>query len=330
MQILITGAAGNLGSALARHLLPSRHRLRLLFHRTPLPDDLLAGRRVELAQADLAIPETLSAACEDVDCIVHFAGILFAPRPERFLPVTNHTYVANLVEAAIEAGVRRFILISFPHVEGPTTPDHPATGRMPPRTGVPPGFAARTVDVSPISVHAQTRLAAEKTLFERSRGTGLRPISLRSGLIYGRGVKMIEAGRWLLQRRLLAVWPEPTWNHLLALPDFLRCVQAASVKPRARGVYLLGDELPMTLQNFLDALAWHWGYPPAWRLPRALFPLAGAISEATATVLGTVSPLTRDFIRIGMVPHVVDTTRMRRELLPRLAYPTLREGLAIL
>jgi nucleoside-diphosphate-sugar epimerase len=316
MRILISGAAGNLGSALARHLLPSRHKLRLVFHRTPLPHDLRAGRNVEPAQADLALPETLPAACKNVDCVVHFAGILFAPRPERFLPITNHSYVTNLVEAAIEAGVRRFILISFPHVEGPTTPDHPATGR--------------TVDALPISVHAQTRLAAEKTLFERSRGTGLRPIALRSGLVYGRGVKMIEAGRWLLQRRLLAVWPEPTWNHLLALPDFLRCVEAASVKPRARGVYLLGDELPMTLQNFLDALAWHWGYQPAWRLPRGLFPLAGAMSEAAATVLGTASPLTRDFIRIGMVPHVVDTTRMRRELLPRLAYPTLREGLAIL
>jgi hypothetical protein len=49
-----------------------------------------------------------------------------------------------------------------------------------------------------------------------------------------------------------------------------------------------------------------------------------------ATVLGTVSPLTRDFIRIGMVPHVVDTRRFRRELLPRLQYPTLREGLRLL
>jgi len=39
MQILITGAAGNMGSLLARHLLASPHRLRLLVHRTPLPFD---------------------------------------------------------------------------------------------------------------------------------------------------------------------------------------------------------------------------------------------------------------------------------------------------
>jgi len=32
---------------------------------------------------------------------------------------------------------------------------------------------------------------------------------------------MIEAARWLLAWRLLGVWREPTWIHLLALPGFL-------------------------------------------------------------------------------------------------------------
>jgi nucleoside-diphosphate-sugar epimerase len=300
---------------LAKSLLGSRHRLRLLVHRTPLPSDLASSRRVEAVTADLGIADTLPEVCRDVDCIVHFAGVLFAPRPERFLPTTNTSYVENLVRAAVSERVGRFILVSFPHVEGPTTPDAPATGRL---------------DGEPISVHARTRLAAERSLLEVTRRTRTRAITLRSGLIYGRGVKMIEAGRWLTQRRLLAVWPEPTWIHLLSLPDFLRCVHAAIVRPDARGVYLLGDELPISLQDFLDALAWHWGFGRPWRLPRWMFPFAGAVTEVAASLLGTVSPLTRDFIRIGMVPHVGDTRRMRRELLPRLKYPTLREGLEIL
>ncbi|HSB89527.1 MAG TPA: NAD-dependent epimerase/dehydratase family protein [Anaerolineales bacterium] len=315
MRVLITGAAGNLGSFLARHLNRSPYRLRLLVHRTPLAEDLAGSPRVEAVSADLAQPDSLPGLCRDVDAIVHFAGVLFAPRPERFLPTTNTTYVEHLVEAALTAKVHRFVLVSFPHVEGPTTPERPATGGM---------------DAHPISVHAQTRLAAEKALFERSRASRMRAVALRSGLIYGRGVKMIEAGRRLMRRRLLPVWPEPTWIHLLALPDFLRATEAA-LRPTTRGgVFLLGDELPMTLQTFLDALAWHWGYPRPLRLPRALFPLAGALTEVAATLLRTTSPLTRDFIRIGMVPHVVDPTRMRRELLPKLQYPTLREGLKIL
>jgi hypothetical protein len=40
--------------------------------------------------------------------------------------------------------------------------------------------------------------------------------------------------------------------------------------------------------------------------------------------------LTRDFIKIGMVSSVADTTRMKRELLPRLAYPSLTAGIELL
>ena len=57
--ILITGAAGNLGSRLARHLATSEHRLRLMVHRTALPADLAAAPNVDVVRADLATPETL-------------------------------------------------------------------------------------------------------------------------------------------------------------------------------------------------------------------------------------------------------------------------------
>jgi len=40
--------------------------------------------------------------------------------------------------------------------------------------------------------------------------------------------------------------------------------------------------------------------------------------------------LTRVFTKIGMVSSVADTSRMKRGLLPRLAYPSLNDGLALL
>ncbi|HEY2988277.1 MAG TPA: NAD(P)H-binding protein, partial [Candidatus Binatia bacterium] len=128
--VLITGAAGNLGSILARYLAQSGHKLRLMYHRKRLAPDLASAPNVSTVQADLARPETLPPAVAGVDVIVHFAGVLFAPRPERFLPVTNTQWFSNLVDTALKANVGRIILISFPHVEGPTTPENPATGRL--------------------------------------------------------------------------------------------------------------------------------------------------------------------------------------------------------
>ena len=45
--VLITGAAGNLGSILARHLLPTGLDLRLMFHRRRIPAKVLGCEPVE-------------------------------------------------------------------------------------------------------------------------------------------------------------------------------------------------------------------------------------------------------------------------------------------
>jgi nucleoside-diphosphate-sugar epimerase len=314
-RILITGAAGNLGSLLARHLVAGGHPLRLMYHRTPLSDDLVAAPHVSGVEADLADPTTLPAAVDGVGTVVHFAGVLFKPRPERFLPVTNTRWFANVVDAAIAAGVERVILISFPHVEGPTSVDRPASGRT---------------DRVPISVHARTRLESERYLLECTNGTRTTPVVLRLGMVYGRGILMIDTARWLAEHRLLAVWREPTLMQLIATADYLRAVEAAIVKPGVRGIYHVGDEQPVTLQEFLDEACRVWGCPKPMRVPVWLVYAAAALCELGASVAGTRSPFTRDFIRIGRVSHWGDTRRARAELIPELVYPTLTAGLSTL
>lgn len=309
MRILITGAAGNLGSFLAGHLGAQRtHQLRLMTHRRPFTG---SAPNAEIVRADLGQPPTLAGVCDGVDCIVHFAGVLFEPRPEKFLPATNIRYVENLVTAATAAGVRKFALVSFPHVEGETTPDRRATDRL---------------DGTPESVHAQTRLAAEKVVL----GGMPQPVILRAGMIYGRGVLMIDAARWLAERRLLAVWRQPTWIHLLSLPDFLAATTAAIENPTARGIYNLGDDQPTTLQKFLDAACEQWGCRHPWRAPRWLFLWAGAACELAAAVWRTRSPLTRDFIRIGMASYAMDTRRTKQELVANWQQPSLADGRQLL
>jgi nucleoside-diphosphate-sugar epimerase len=312
--ILVTGAAGNLGSRLARHLLEGGHRVRMMWHRRPLPADLVAATNASVIRADLADPATLLPGVESVGTIVHFAGVLFAPRPERFLAETNTRWFSNLLEAALHAGVERIILMSFPQVEGETSVERPASGRL---------------DGEPISVHARTRLEEERLLMSRAEGAAT-PVILRFGTVYGRGILMIEAARWLARRRLLCVWREPTLFQLIATTDFLRASEAAIVNRAARGIYHVGDDRPVTLQQFLDAACGVWGCPAPRRVPFWSIVAAAALCEAGATVLRTRSPLTRDFVRLGRVSHWGDTRRAREELLPRLEFPTLESGLSTL
>jgi nucleoside-diphosphate-sugar epimerase len=315
MKILITGAAGNLGVFLSRRLFDSHHSLNLMIHHKALSFKTSDVPQINVYKADLENPETLYLPCEGVDCIVHFAGVLFAPKPEKFLHHTNVIYVKNLINVAHSSGVRKFILISFPHVEGESTSDNPARGH---------------IGGHPKSVHAQTRLQAELYLFSACEGSNMLPVLLRPGMIYAKGVLMIDAARWLLKHHLLGVWRGPTWIHLISLPDFLHCVVNTIEGENISGVYNLGDDQPLTLQEFLDTIASHWGYRKPWRGPDWIFPIAGSASELVATIIQTPSPLTRDFIKIGMASYVSDTTRMKADLLPALKYPTFQEGLNLL
>jgi nucleoside-diphosphate-sugar epimerase len=315
VNILVVGASGNLGSFVTEHLFSSRHHLRLLTHQRPLPFNLPEGSAVEVVRGDLDDPASLPSVCENIHCIVYLAGVLFQPRPEKFLERTNTVFVQNIANAALAAGVRKFILISFPHVEENTTPDNPARGAL---------------DVEPKSIHARTRLAAEKYLFGTCARRDMVPIVLRAGVIYGKEVKLLQAARWLLRRRLMAIWRTPTWIHLLALPDFLHIVQIAIEKENLSGIYNLGDDRPLLLQEFLNRLADHWHYTKPVRLPESVFQAAAYLCETFAAIFHTGTPLNRDIIQMGMTSVVADTGRMKREIVAKLIYPTLDQGIALL
>jgi nucleoside-diphosphate-sugar epimerase len=286
-----------------------------MYHRKSLPPDLGNAPNVSPIQADLAKPETLPPAVMGTNVIVHFAGLLFAPRPERFLPVTNTQWFSNLLKAGLDAKVERVILISFPHVEGPTTVEQPAMGRL---------------DQKPTSVHAKTRLQEEQLLFEQTDNTATIPVVLRLGMVYGRGILMIDTARWLAERRLLGVWREPTWFQLISTIDYLRATEAAILKPGIRGIYHVGDEKPVTLQYFLDEACRVWNCPRPFRTPLWMIYAAACLCELFGAIARTPSPLTRDFITIGRVSHWGDTKRAREELISELEYPTLEAGLSTL
>lgn len=312
-KVLITGAAGNLGGLLAFHLkdYPDIF-LNLLIHRKEVSQELRNLPNAEVFKADLSDKSTLGAALKDVDVIVHFAGILFKSNPEKFLPVTNTVYFQNLVDAALENNVSRIILISFPHVEGETTMENPSTDKL---------------DCKPESMHARTRLEEEKYLFAQQKTHKFEAVSLRVGMVYGKGILMIDAARWFSKHKLLCIWKKPTWIHLISTIDFLNATANAAVKENINGVYNFGDEGIQTLQEFFDDLSRYWGYKKPHRTSVGFIMFAARLFEFFSAVFNTQSPLTRDFIKIGLASYYGDTKRMRSELLPELKYKTYKEGI---
>lgn len=313
-KVAITGAAGNLGSLLASGLIDRDVVQHLMIHRKEPADELKQHTNVHVFPVDLAVPESLTEALKGVDTVVHFAGVLFKANPEQFLPETNTRYFRNLLDIAIRQQVRRVILISFPHVEGESSPDDPAKGAL---------------DGRPESMHARTRLEEECLLFQYEQEYGFEAVSLRVGMVYGKGILMIDAAQWFARYWLLGVWRRPTFIHLISKTDFVEATIAAIIKPDIRGIYHLGDEGVQTLQQFLDDITAYRGYKKPWRMPVWMIMAAARCFELFSTVFGTRSPLTVDFIKIGMVSYYGDTTRMRSELLPMLNYKTYREGMTL-
>jgi len=126
-KVLITGAAGRIGSSL-RVLMKDRYRLRLMFHSKVLPVE----EDEEVVIGDLCDFEEMSEACEGVDAVVHMGGLAGGGDfPGRLVPV-NIVGTYNVFEAARQQGVHKVVFASTNHVTGMyekeavyTTPDMP-------------------------------------------------------------------------------------------------------------------------------------------------------------------------------------------------------------
>ena len=115
-MFLVVGATGDLGSQIVHRLVRERGgRVRCLVRAgsdlTTLPD---AG--VELVEGDLTQPESLAAACEDVETVVASATVIGrrlagARRPS--IRDVDELGMAALVDAAERTDVSRFVYVSF-------------------------------------------------------------------------------------------------------------------------------------------------------------------------------------------------------------------------
>jgi uncharacterized protein YbjT (DUF2867 family) len=110
-KILITGATGFIGRALTRHLSETEYQIRVLIHPSGKSPDLPKGIPVEAAVSGLSDQRGLRAAMAGVDIVYHLASQEALGARGNLLE-TDIQGTKNLVEAAQEAKVDRFIFLS--------------------------------------------------------------------------------------------------------------------------------------------------------------------------------------------------------------------------
>jgi nucleoside-diphosphate-sugar epimerase len=138
MKVLVTGAAGFVGYAVAALLIEQGHQVTGLTRSptSPLP----AG--VQRLHGDLRKPETLPPALADIDGVCHLAG-LTKVRESRTKPVdywrTNVGGTLAILHRLADAGVGRVVLASTctvygqqPHNPSAKPQTSPRAARMPP------------------------------------------------------------------------------------------------------------------------------------------------------------------------------------------------------
>jgi NADH dehydrogenase len=112
-MIVVTGAAGYLGSHIAKRLAEMGKPLRALVRSRQGADKegRLKGLAIEVAEGDVTRPETLGLALQGATAVIHTVAIAVEKEGRKYETI-NYQGAVNVVEVAKAAGVRRFINIS--------------------------------------------------------------------------------------------------------------------------------------------------------------------------------------------------------------------------
>jgi uncharacterized protein YbjT (DUF2867 family) len=107
VRVLVTGATGFIGPHVVQRLVDDGHVVRVLEHTAGSSATLPSQEAVEGSMTD---PASLRRAVDGQEAVVHLVGIL-SGKPEEFRSVMEEG-TRDLLEAARDAGVARFVLMS--------------------------------------------------------------------------------------------------------------------------------------------------------------------------------------------------------------------------
>lgn len=281
MTVLVTGGTGFLGSHVVEELSRRGRPVRALVRRNSNTLFLKTLPGVELSEGAVDDTNSLRAALEGVDQVVHAAGLVKAKSPDEFRAI-NTQGTENLLDAALAHGVRRFVLVSSLAAVGPSD----AEGRPVPLDAAP----------RPVTHYGRSKLLSEEALLRRKHELDV--IVLRPAAIYGPRDREIFA---FFKSVALGVLPmtNPPQAKLSMIygPDCASaCVRALDADVPSGTRLSLDDGSVHTFAELIQAVERAIGKRAWLRLPlpkRAVLGIAG-LTELYGKVTNRAVMLTRD------------------------------------
>lgn len=301
MRVLVTGASGLLGRAVAAEVLAAGHEVRC-FQRRPSgvagADDLLGS---------VTDPDAVAAAVRGQDAVVHLAAkVSLAGDPAEFDRV-NVDGTRNVVDAAGTEGIRKFVQVSSPSVAhaGSSITGDDALVADPRRAR---GDYARTKAEAELLA-----LAADADDF--------RVVAVRPHLVWGPGdTQLVERVVERARRGRL-----PLLDSGAALIDTTYIDNAASAIAAALArvdaihgrSYVVTNGEPRPVAELLAGICVAAGVtPPRWRVPASVARAAGSVIETAWRVKPGADepPMTRFLAEQLSTAHWFDQRRTRADL----------------
>jgi UDP-glucose 4-epimerase len=299
MRITVTGATGNVGTAVVRALIADHRVDEIVGIARRRPD--WAPPKVRWVQADVA-RDPLHKHFEGSDVVLHLAWLIQPSRDVELTDFVNIQGSRRVFEAAGETGVGALVHASSVAAYSPAKPGTLVDESWP-------------VHGIPTSYYSRQKVAVERILDQiEERFDHLRVARARPGLIFQRSaaaeIRRYFGGPlvpgWAARRKLIPFVPQLTGlvGQVLHADDMGELYRLLCLDPSARGAYNAAAGPPLDAAVLADL----FGARP---LPLPTPPVRALVKASWRARLQPVSP---DWIDVAIGVPVMSTGRARQEL----------------